>query len=117
MHFEHRGRFGLLGAVAFGAALSACGVPARNNVEQSSSAQVTLDEIEARYARAGDAQTAYENCVRRFTPDYDEQMRIYGEINFGAEGGWVSPAVDGCAEEKRTLDRALAIAEGRPFED
>jgi hypothetical protein len=131
MHFEHRGRARLLNALAMGVALSACGAPARETAVESPMvgveapkeelrtprAAASLDELEARYARAGDAQTAYEDCVRRFTPDYDEQMRIYGEINLGAEGGWISPAVDGCADEKRTLDSALAIAEGRPMED
>jgi hypothetical protein len=85
------------------------GVEAPKEELRTPRAAASLDELEARYARAGDAQTAYEDCVRRFTPDYDEQMRIYGEINLGAEGGWISPAVDGCADEKRFWNRIIVI--------
>ena len=118
---KHRKSHAALAVFFLAAELAGCGMKGENthasrgstaSAEYERPERLSAQMIQDRYAAAGRAEDVYENCLRRYTPDYDEQMRRYGEIYLGAEGAWISPAVEGCKTERETMRRTLDIAQG-----
>jgi len=72
------------------------------------------DRLEDRYAWVADAQEAYEGCMERLHPGYLAYLERNGHepVLDGLDGSPVSPALEGCANERRESERRFRVLYG-----